>query len=724
MLRPSLLLLLLALAGAPLLAAQTVGGKAPGSGSTPPSGDSPTGQHTGKQRGSSAGGTWKGPGDTVPPVVPGDPTGPGSPGAPPTGPQPPPSGPGGSPPSPSQPPSSDLPLSEPPQQPSPTQPPATSSWLLGDDLTDWTWWWEINKEPYLVVPERMESTRPTTGSAEDLLGQRLGSPAGGVRPSDAVLFGQVVPVLLRTLNQDEPDSLLGASAIALARIGASRPAQGKAAYAAVLQERLEGASQQLTESLLLALGILGNESSAPYLTDVLLSTREGREALHTSSITTRTRAFAAYALGLIGNATPSEDVRRYVVHQLVWCLETDRSASVDLDVACINALGVVPIGDAPAPPSSRRDAAPPGSSLTAQVDYLLAILGQQRSDNRVRAQVPIALGRMLQSSVGPRHEALRTAVLEELVDRIAAHRREPREVVQSCVIALGQLADADADDVDQRARRVLIRIPDLVNDLAARQLALIALGRACGRSGAGEPSPLREERAHLLAELGRGSALLRPWAALALGVGERGGAPADDVGRALRASLDDARADTEVRAFALGLGLSRADQSAALLLAGIEDRGDQATRGTLALSIGLAGDRSGRFPLLELLPGTAYQPQLLHDAALGLALLGAGDVVPVLVRMLEESGSLASQASVSMGLARSRDERAVAPLLDLYADASETTAARRIAAAALGAVGDRRPLPWKAIYAVDANLHAAPESLFTPAGGGVLNHPW
>jgi len=606
------------------------------------------------------------------------------------------------------------------------QTPFSAQALLGEDLTAWTWWWEMNKEPYLVVDRGRSRTRPTTGSEQDLLG-RHASDAQGRAVSDAELFGNVVPALLRTLREDHPDRLIAATAIALARLGSTRAPTARSAYSEVLRTRLPEASEPLTESLLLALGILGSEADAPTLAGVLLSTREARELLGTTRISPRTRAMAAYALGLVGEATENEDVRRYVVHQLVWCLETDRSASVDLDAACINALGITPIGPGAQLPTAKRGTTPPGSSLTAQVDYLLDLLKEHRRDALVRAQIPLAIGRLLQSSRADAAEALRVRAVDELLDRIAAHRREPRELVQSCVIALGQIADSDGDEADRRARRVLMRIPEIVNDIAARELSLIALGRACSRSGntdADSVSELREERAYLLGELAGGSTLMRGWAALGLGVWLRETNANEDSLRALRHALEAARADLDVGAFAISLGLARDDDAAEPLLDGLDDRGEPTTRGRLALAIGLAQSDPGRVPLLELVPRTLFQPPLLHDASLSLCLLGTDEVTPILVAMLGRAQSLASQAAVCAALARTRDARALAPLLALFDDARRSTAIRAVAVEALGRLGDPRDVPRSALYSIDANLHAAPGTLFSSDGSGILTATW
>jgi HEAT repeat protein len=708
-------LLALALWAAPRADAQAgpagAAGQTPGTGPVGGPGNPPVGQLPLKPRGPPKGG-YTGPGDTPPVVTPPDGPPSGGPGTPPSDPidEPPSTSGGGG-------------VEGPPLggvPPVGPVPPTTDPGLLGFDLTEWTWWWELNKEPYLVLSETGGPMRPVTHGGEPYLGPGEPFDRPGGRPSDAVLDEVVVPALLRTLERERSSDILAASAIALGRLGSARPPAKQALYATALRKLLVDGDPAVGEAATLALGILGDDASAPLLADLLLGTRDGRDALSESRVPVRLRSFAAYALGLLGHATDNEDVRRYAVHQLVWCLATDRSESTDLAAACVNALGAIPVVD-PRPSALQQEPAPPGSSLTAEVDYLLALLGEHRRDSRVRAQVPIALGRLLSSTEDPSREVLRQRVAMVLFDLIAAHRREPREVVQSCVTALGQIGDNDADELDRRIRRTLLRIEDLVNDVPARQYALIALGRACGRAGPGEPDSLRDERTYLQHELSRGGTLMRSWAALALGLAERGAVDDDDKRRALFVALDEARVDREVGAYSIAVGLAREAGAAPALLGHLDDHGDEATLGHVALGLGLAGSAAGEQALFELLPAARFRPALLHDAALGLELLGADRVVGALVDLLGSSGSVASQGAIGLALARSKDDRAVAPLIALLDDGDATALVRAYAAAALGGLGDRNAVHWKALYSVDANLHAAPETLFALAGGGVLN---
>lgn len=602
--------------------------------------------------------------------------------------------------------------------------------LLSQDLTDWSWWWQFNKEPWLAVQSHLYSASPRSG-ADDFLGRSATQPAPNQRPSDTEVFGKVVPALLRVLAEERSDAVLAGSLVALARIGEDRPSDKKGDYEKALRRFLPHANPNVVESAITALGILGDEASAPLLRDLLLNARDGRDALGDRRSDARTRAFAAYALGLLGNSTTNEDVRRYAVHQLVWALETDRSGTPDVQAACVTALGLIPIdpGGAALPPGggsrSKRDAPPPGSSLGSEVAYLLDVLGQRRRDRIVRAQVPLALGRLVAAAEGDQAEALRAEVVDELFDLISAHRREPREVVQSCVIALGMLGDNDSDDLDARIRRTLIKVEDTTNDLPARQLALIALGRVGGRAGTSPPS-LAETRRYLIHELVRGGTVMRPWAALAIGILERGiqdsgGTPDAGTTKTLHASLAEAKALREIGAYSIAAGIRGDGAVAEPMLEKLRTSGDDQARGFAAVGLGMLPNRPAQQDLRELLVSARYRPNLLGETSIALAIQGDREVGGELVSMLDSAVGLAAQASIATALGRVGDASAVDPLLALLDDESVPDRGRAYAAAALGWVADGDDLPWSTVLSVDVNYHAAPVTLFDLQGRGILN---
>ncbi len=727
-LRNSLPLAAAALLAGSAVGLQTPGGSDPGQGSVGGGGDGSTTSPI-DDRGQPG---YDGPGDTVPGDPPTDP--PFDPGGPPPGDPggPPPPGPGSPPQPPGSPPPPDIgnpgttPL--PPLAPSG---PLTPTDFANLDLTQWTWWWDFNKEPWLALKDRIYAADAYTGGDEYYLGHgaRDRGPAER-RPSDADVYGKVVPALLHALDKENADDVIAGALIALARIGEDRESDKKQGYAKAITRFLYDGDQAVLETAVCALGILGDDSSAPLLSNLLQKNKEGRTAIGGRRVSARTRAFAAYALGLLGHQTANADVRHYAVHQLVWALETDRSGTQDVQAACVAAIGIIPVADTEPPlePKVRRrdGPRPPGSSLAGQIDYLLDLLGQKRRDRLVRAQVPIALGRLVQASNGPNREALRAAVAEELLDRVAAHRREPREVIQSCTIALGMLGDNDTDDLDRRIRRRLVRMEDTTNDLPTRELALIALGRACGRAGAGEPDTLRDERNYLVHELVRGGTTMRPWAALAIGIMERGaagggGRPNAGAAKTLRLSLAGARSAREIGAYAIATGLLQDLESEDVLIAKLRTVDEEEAKGHTAVGIGLVPARKAEDQLVAILRRSTYRPSLLRDSATGLAVMGHDAVGGELTALLANARGLASQTAICTALGRVGDGAAIDPLLELLTDATLPSRTRAFAAAALGWVADKDDLPWNTVLSVDVNYHAATPTLFDTQGFGILN---
>jgi HEAT repeat protein len=263
---------------------------------------------------------------------------------------------------------------------------------------------------------------------------------------------------------------------------------------------------------------------------------------------------------------------------------------------------------------------------------------------------------------------------------------------------------------------------------------LISLAQASSRPGAGSAplsalDPAKEEtREWMLAQLSDGASATRCYAALALGVLERGAADArapqsSEVLSALRRALDAARSPDEVGAFALALGVARDSSSVPVLRRQLEEMSDREARGHVAIALGLVGDRASIARIQALVAKSKYHPELLRNAAISLGLLGDKEVVPQLVDMLRNSNSLSARAAVASALGMIGDRRSLEPLMAMAADREQSTdLARAFAAVALGMCGDKEILPWNAKLAADANYRANTSTLYSPdTGTGILD---
>ena len=180
---------------------------------------------------------------------------------------------------------------------------------------------------------------------------------------------------------------------------------------------------QISETAALSLGLLGNASGAFALSDVLEDSKVGRDLCARPEVPYRTRAFAAYGLGLLARAAPSIDVRRFAVHHLAAELEADRSAAHDVQVACVIALGLARLDDAGS--ASADDV--PSASRRAEVAFLLGWLADKKRPDAVRACAPVAVARLIGSADGP----LKTALATACCDVIANPNGEPVVMRQS-----------------------------------------------------------------------------------------------------------------------------------------------------------------------------------------------------------------------------------------------------------------------------------------------------
>jgi hypothetical protein len=76
------------------------------------------------------------------------------------------------------------------------------------DFSAWSWWWELNKEPYLDVKAHLYESGPSTNVPGFYLGRGVGDKhetASG-RPTKQHVEQVVLPALLRALAGAEADT--------------------------------------------------------------------------------------------------------------------------------------------------------------------------------------------------------------------------------------------------------------------------------------------------------------------------------------------------------------------------------------------------------------------------------------------------------------------------------------------------------------------------------------
>lgn len=595
----------------------------------------------------------------------------------------------------------------------------TSSGGVLDDA-HWSLWWSLHRDLFLG-PSQLSPAGPTTGATS--VGDRIVSARSA---ANGYVERQILP-LLQGVLADRPETEVARSAVfAAAKSARGLDEEARAAVAELLLPFASHPSQSVGEAAIVALGLLGLDAQAPVLAAIARDESTGRAAAGAKAgVPLRKRAFAAYALGLLAEATEREDVRRFAEHHLIALLQGEELAAVDVDVAAALALGWLHRGTPLAPPEDERLM----TSTRCAEGALFATVRNPLQHRVVRAAAVHGLVSRLQESTPTVREAWKSALVPLLVGLLEPRAKSPRELASAAVLALGELGDADDDALDERIR---IALKDASNDLSdrlGRHASHVALARVAGRPGTGglPTEATSEVERHLVGVLGRGRSDEKPWAALALGLlgralEDRGLEFSSGTKSALRSAFTNGSRSDNKAAYALSLGLARDERAVPALIEGLEGA-DPFVAGRCAVALGLLGDGRAVEPLRAELDQEGLQPGLQLAAAEGLAQLGDPEVVGLLARRLASAGPAVRQSACAAGLGRVRDVRAFAPLLAAASRPTQPDATRAVALDALGRVALPEPLPWKTFRTLALSVQSAPPTLFDRAGYSLLGLP-
>lgn len=585
------------------------------------------------------------------------------------------------------------------------------------DTTVWQRWWGFHQHGFLDLKKAIHTSEIAPGSDSFFLGHAPASHARDrLRPTSESIRNEVVPALLAALENERDADVVTGALIALAKIG---DGPGESSLADRISPFLSASNQEIAETAAVALGILASPSSEALLRSLVTDVEEGRELIGSSQgVPERTRAFAAYGLGLIAYSSQEPGLRQRIVRTLMMTLDRSArsSATPDLAVACVGAIGLVPL------PAEGRTSIMGWSGRESQLAWLESRLGDQGLRDLTRAHVPVAIARVLPGAP----EGHRDRVLEVLCERLRV-RETPRLIRQGLVAAIGQVTTAGGGPADRRGQAALLEASLSGGDLDLRHYALVALGEVAARPGPGvEPVVARETlQLRLVAALKEGSSLDRPWAALGLGVlghsrWRRGEELDGAIDELLRRELEKARSPSLVGGLAIACGMRRDSGAVPALIEQLAAVASDDIRGYLCLSLGMLGEPQGLDPVREVVRASRYRPALLRQAAVALGLLGDKHLVPELCATLQTVQSLAAQASVASGLGAIGDARSIGPLTRMLADREITPRARAFAAVALGIVSDKEVRPWNAKLSIGCHYQANPPTLSDGGGAGVL----
>jgi HEAT repeat protein len=555
----------------------------------------------------------------------------------------------------------------------------------GPSFDSWLFWWNYNRDAILDLRRALRSGRDASSGG---LGEAADLGASGVEEDADVtartVEARVVPLLLACARDDALDfDIQSAAVLGLAKIGRREAEPLLMAQAA--NATSPPRHRVVEESAALALGLLQDRSPA-------VRAFLGRVALDRGA-KTRTRCFAAFALGLLGgpDAAPTDRAESLA---FLTTLATD-AGEADRSLAAAAFVGIGLLGEPAALPDLlrwvREEKAGANRLDDLRLSFAVAALGK--------------IGRPGLAGSASRE------VVDALVERLSRRDRMTR---YAAVIALGQVAPA----ADEALRAdIAAGLASLAKgggrggvDAQTVHFALVSLGRVAAASDPGTRSRARCLAALREALEGRSGA--RNFAALGIGLAGMGRDAGDraELVESVRQALAGAKGDVESRgAFCIALGLL-GDPVAAPQLRGIlSDRGnDPSLRGKAALALGLLGDRGAteavRRALLE-----KESRDLRVDAAIAAALLRDREAVPTLVGILRDpQSSQTIRGSVAAALGPIGDARSVEPLAEILQDARKEYPAlsRALAAVALGQIGDRRDLAVLARLSTDVNYRA------------------
>jgi len=567
----------------------------------------------------------------------------------------------------------------------------------------WQTWWEFNKEPYLK--SRVRGIKgPISGSDDFYLGPRRDNALVDLllaTPADRV--NQIVPALATLLESDRNKDIQSACLVALGKNGVDAAGVN---LVEILAARIKRGDQEVRETAVLSLGIAGRLEVFDVLADLLVDSDAARKLTGRDKVRKRTRAYAAYGLGLLARRVGDPKLSQRVRDLLWLTLQDQNIKDRDLRTAIVNGLGVLR-----ADTNSAKDKRMAWQTAEDLLEWSSRDLG--KTAESVQAHAVVAIARIL----GRGKTRLHRRCKEHFAKVLEGNRRYGNPLEQSSAIALGMLVFPQEQYPEDQVFSDALRTHwSKGRNQTARQLSVMALGRIGGKAN----------RDWLAKSYGRGTkANDRPWFALSLGIlcapaAERG-QPDVFIGEMLLKELMAASANDQRSALAVAVGLTGCPSAAPEMMSLLQAiEADGRTAGYACIGLGLLRDPIAKSQISEVMQRSTRRPFLLQQCAVALGVLGDRNANQQLVGMLKETDSVAVLAAIASAIGRIGDRRAIDPLVEMSRDRSISKLGRAFVAAALGGVGDKDELPWNVPLSVDCNYATGIDTL-TNGATGVLD---
>lgn len=581
---------------------------------------------------------------------------------------------------------------------------------LPDDFTQWTYWWEFNKDAFIGLREAIHAGTTTTGLDDFYVGQRKEPLDNRLVPTKDQIQNDILPALKRAIDSTNQRDIVSSCMIGMAKIGQDHP---EFELVDVFSPRLARDNQEIRETAALAMGIAAvrSEKALDTLVSLALDAPEGRRLVG-SSVSVRTRSFALYGLGLYASEHAATEIKRRAFDAMRTVLESTERLNRNIQVAAVQGIGMLAFD-------------PQNADSRDMLDDAISVL--ERFYNKkagvstqlIQAHCPTALTKLLGRNHA-RTEEFRKSFAAEI--KGAKKGRRSNDLARSCVLALGQLCAPydDKNSADAAYSKLLVETFKNHRDVQTRNFSLIALGQIGGS----------KNREYLLRTVRKGKkGSDRPWAAIGLGIlchdkhkADNQIDPDEMIGETLLKELDDARAPTYVGALGVALGLTRYKEAAPLMEKRIrDDIAKEEQAGYLCLGLALMKERRSIETIRETMGLAKRRPTLFAQAATALGVLGDKSAAEELHhRLHDEARNLSTLSAIASALGKIGDRRSVKPLKDALFDTERGELQRAFAAVALGGVADRALMPWHTKISKNINYRAAVATL-TDSSSGILD---
>jgi HEAT repeat protein len=568
----------------------------------------------------------------------------------------------------------------------------------------WVFWYHHNKADIENLKKALYTRTTTESLLIDIGGLRRDNRSDATQAITAKVRSTIIPALLRTIDAETMhQDARSAAYIALAKM-ATDPQQVE-----ILQKGLDLTRKPdviVQESAAIGLGLLRRDRRSDqfpagdldrvrtFLFNIFESEDYG----------VRTRGFAALAIGLLGDQ-PSADEARTTAQLFDLLARRDSFPSQDLTLGLLMAIGL-----------QRGPSLLPEHRAELRAGLLRGVMHKQPVGSLVRSYAALALGR-----VGDRSD------INVLHRGMTMRRNKNRDIQRSCAIGLGQLGHHVQGEDRVAVADVLLEQIGRSKDASTRNFAIISLSdllRADIRADRTDVLDGSKAGTYLLREAADGNYMVRPFAALALGlVGKQIGDTPSVMAygefrhrsiQVLRDGLQSKKLAKRGRAaYATALGILQDRGSIPeLVQLAADKKEDTELRGYAALSLGLIGVASSNVlkPLRTALRERRTE-ELRQQMATALGLLRDREAVPLLLEELRTAKSQNVKGQVVLALARIGDARAVDPLIACLEDKQEQDLTRALACAGLGVIGDLEWLPSLSRISLDVNYRASTDLL-------------